>query len=262
MTMQDLFATLDRFWAAQGCLLAQPYEIEVGAGTMYARHLPALPRPRAVEHRLRAALPAARRTAATARTPTACGRYFQYQVIMKPSPADASRTWRSTASRPWASTRASMTSASSRTTGSRPPWARPASAGRCGSTAWRSASTPTSSRWAGCSAGPVAVELTYGPERLAMYLQGVEDYRELQWSTTSDLRRAALRGGAAVLALQPRAGGHGHAGDDVRHVRGRGAADHRGRPPAARVRLRAQVLAPVQPAGRARRHQRLRAHRR
>ena len=36
----------------------------------------------------------------------------------------------------------------------------------------------------GIQCRPVAVELTYGPERLAMYLQGVEDYRELQWSDT------------------------------------------------------------------------------
>ena len=72
--------------------------------------------------------------------------YYQFQVIMKPSPADIQDIYLR-ASKASASTPRSTTSASSRTTGSPPPWAPGAWAGRSGSTAWRSPSSPISSRW-------------------------------------------------------------------------------------------------------------------
>ena len=71
-SFQGLILALQRYWADYGCVILQPYDMEVGAGTFHpATTLRALG-PQAVERGLCAALAPARRTAATARTPTAC----------------------------------------------------------------------------------------------------------------------------------------------------------------------------------------------
>ena len=180
--------------------------------------------------------------------------YYQYQVLLKPSPHDVQERLPRVAARRSASTRPRTTRASSRTTGRRRRSARGAPAGRCGSTAWRSRSSPTSSRPAASTARP-------------------------------DLRRDHLRPRAARdvpagrgLRLRPAVG----AG---RHVRRRLPASERqfstynfeaadvdmllrhfddhereaqrpDRPRAAAAGLRpgAEVLARLQPARRARRH--------
>ena len=69
---QELILTLQDYWARQGCVILQPYDMEMGAGTFHpATTLRALG-PEALERRLRAALAPAQATAATARTPTGC----------------------------------------------------------------------------------------------------------------------------------------------------------------------------------------------
>ena len=87
MTFQELLIGLERFWAAQGCIIAQPYDIEVGAGTMHpATFLRALgPEP------WRAAYVQPSRRPADARygqNPNRLYQHYQYQVILKPSPDD------------------------------------------------------------------------------------------------------------------------------------------------------------------------------
>lgn len=87
MTFQDLLIGLERFWAAQGCVIAQPYDVEVGAGTMHpATFLRALgPEP------WRAAYVQPSRRPADARygeNPNRLYQHYQYQVILKPSPDD------------------------------------------------------------------------------------------------------------------------------------------------------------------------------
>ena len=85
MTFQELLMTLQRFWADQGCLIGQPYDIEVGAGTFNpATLLRALgPEPWNVAY----VEPSRRPTDGRyGENPNRLQHYYQYQVIMKPSP--------------------------------------------------------------------------------------------------------------------------------------------------------------------------------
>ena len=87
MKFQDLIAALDAFWAAQGCVLQQPYDMEVGAGTFHpATFLRAIgPEP------WRAAYVQPSRRPADGRygeNPNRLQHYYQYQVVLKPSPPD------------------------------------------------------------------------------------------------------------------------------------------------------------------------------
>ena len=71
-SFQGLILTLQDFWARQGCVILQPYDMEVGAGTFHPATTLRSLGPEAVEGGLRAAVAPARRTGATARTPTGC----------------------------------------------------------------------------------------------------------------------------------------------------------------------------------------------
>ena len=85
MTFQELLITLQRFWADQGCIIQQPYDIEVGAGTFNpATFLRALgPEPWNVAY----VEPSRRPTDGRyGENPNRLQHYYQYQVIMKPSP--------------------------------------------------------------------------------------------------------------------------------------------------------------------------------
>jgi glycyl-tRNA synthetase alpha chain len=86
-SFQDLILTLQSYWAAQGCLILQPYDVEVGAGTLHpATVLRALgPKP------WRAAYVQPSRRPGDGRygeNPNRLQHYYQFQVILKPNPAD------------------------------------------------------------------------------------------------------------------------------------------------------------------------------
>src|SRR5688500_18913972 len=86
-SFQDLILTLHQYWAAQGCVILQPYDMEVGAGTFHpATTLRALgPKP------WRAAYVQPSRRPKDGRygeNPNRLQHYYQYQVILKPSPLD------------------------------------------------------------------------------------------------------------------------------------------------------------------------------
>lgn len=85
MTMQELIFRLNDYWAAQGCSILQPYDVEVGAGTMHpATTLRVLgPEPWNVAYVQPSRRPADGRYT---RNPMRSQRYYQYQVILKPSP--------------------------------------------------------------------------------------------------------------------------------------------------------------------------------
>lgn len=92
MTFQEIIFQLDRYWADQGCVIVQPYDTEVGAGTFYpATFLKALgPEP------WRAAYVAPSRRPADGRygdNPYRFQYYFQYQVLLKPSPSDVQQRY-------------------------------------------------------------------------------------------------------------------------------------------------------------------------
>jgi len=190
MTFQDMIMTLDRFWASRGCVIAQPHDTEVGAGTFYpTTFLRALgPQP------WRVAGVAPSRRPADGRygdNPYRFQYYYQYQVVLKPSPADVQEQYL----------------ASLRELGIDPlahdlrfvedNWESPTlGAWGLGWEVWLDGMEITQFTYfqqvGGQDCRPVSVELTYGLERLAMYLQGVEhafDVVVTPGTTIGDLRR-------------------------------------------------------------------------
>src|SRR5436309_1470918 len=87
LTFQDVVMALERFWAAQGCVIEQPYDLEVGAGTMHpATFLRALgPEPWRVAFVQPSRRPADGRYG---ENPNRLFKHYQYQVVLKPSPDD------------------------------------------------------------------------------------------------------------------------------------------------------------------------------
>ena len=85
MTLQELIFRLNDYWSKQGCAILQPYDTEVGAGTMHpATTLRCLgPEPWNVAYIQPSRRPADGRYT---RNPQRSQRYYQYQVVMKPSP--------------------------------------------------------------------------------------------------------------------------------------------------------------------------------
>jgi glycyl-tRNA synthetase alpha chain len=87
-SFQDIILTLHAFWARQGCVILQPYDVEMGAGTFHpATTLRALgPKPWKAAYVQPSRRPSDGRYG---ENPNRLQHYYQYQVIMKPSPADA-----------------------------------------------------------------------------------------------------------------------------------------------------------------------------
>ena len=151
LNFQDVILTLQNYWGRQGCALLQPYDMEVGAGTFHtATFLRALgPEP------WRAAYVQPSRRPKDGRygeNPNRLQHYYQYQVVLKPSPADIQDLYLD-----------SLRRARHRPARQRHPLRRGrlgiarrsapgAWAGKCGSTAWRSRSSPTSRRSAASTA--------------------------------------------------------------------------------------------------------------
>src|SRR3569833_2133946 len=84
---QDLILTLQSFWSAEGCVILQPYDMEVGAGTFHpATTLRSLgPKPWSAAYDQPSRRPKAGRYG---ENPNRLQHYYQFQVIMKPSPPD------------------------------------------------------------------------------------------------------------------------------------------------------------------------------
>ena len=180
MTFQELLITLQRFWADQGCLIGQPYDIEVGAGTFNpATLLRALgPEPWNVAY----VEPSRRPTDGRyGENPNRLQHYYQYQVIMKPSPKNIQELYL----------------ASLKALGLDPldhdirfvedDWESPTlGAWGLGWEVWLDGMEITQFTYfqqaGGIDLHPVSVELTYGLERIAMYLQGVDNDYDLKWT--------------------------------------------------------------------------------
>ena len=150
LSFQSLIADLQEFWARQGCVILQPYDVEVGAGTFHpATALRALgPEP------WRAAYVQPSRRPTDGRygeNPNRLQHYYQLQVILKPAPADSQDLYLASLTALGIDA-AATTSVLSRTIGRARPWAPGVSAGRYGSTAWRSANSPIFSRSAASNA--------------------------------------------------------------------------------------------------------------
>jgi len=180
VTFQDLILSLNRYWADQGCVLHQPYDLEMGAGTFHpATFLRALgPEP------WRSAYPQPCRRPTDGRygeNPNRLQHYYQYQVVLKPCPDDIQDLYLE----------------SLRVIGIDPRRHDV----RFMQDDWES---PTLGAWGlgwevrldgmeitqftyfqeigGLELNPVTVEITYGTERLAMYLQQVDNVFALAWT--------------------------------------------------------------------------------
>jgi len=178
--LQDMTLRLHAFWSAQGCVIEQPYDLEVGAGTFHpATTLRALgPEP----WRCAYVQPCRRPTDGRyGDNPNRLQRYFQYQVILKPSPADTQALYLD----------------SLRAIGIDPlahdvrfvedDWESPTlGAWGLGWEVWCDGMEVTQYTYfqqvGGIECDPVSVELTYGLERLAMYVQGVENVYDLAYN--------------------------------------------------------------------------------
>ena len=180
MNFQDLILTLHRFWADRGCVLHQPYDLEVGAGTFHpATFLRSLgPEP------WRAAYPQACRRPTDGRygeNPNRMQHYYQYQVVLKPAPHDIQDLYLESLQQLGIDPKKHDI--------------------RFVQDDWES---PTLGAWGlgwevrldgmeitqftyfqeigGIPLQPITGEITYGTERIAMYLQQVDNVYDLTWT--------------------------------------------------------------------------------
>jgi glycyl-tRNA synthetase alpha chain len=179
-TFQDLILRLQAFWAEAGCVLLQPYDIEVGAGTFHtATFLRALgPEP------WRAAYVQPSRRPKDGRygeNPNRLQHYYQFQVVLKPSPDDIQEQYLD-------SLRALGIDTSLHDVRFvEDDWESPTlGAWGLGWEVWLDGMEVTQFTYfqevGGLPCRPVLGEITYGLERLAMYLQGVENVFDLVWT--------------------------------------------------------------------------------
>lgn len=179
MTFQDIILALSRFWADRGCVLLQPYDVEVGAGTFHpATTLRALG-----PDRWYTAYPQPSRRPTDGRygeNPNRLQHYYQYQVILKPSPDDVLDLY-------FDSLRAiGIEPADHDVRLVEDDWESPTlGAWGLGWEVWLNGMEVTQFTYfqqvGGFECRPVPAEITYGLERLAMYIQGVDSVYDIQW---------------------------------------------------------------------------------
>jgi glycyl-tRNA synthetase alpha chain len=180
MTFQDLILKLQQFWASKGCLIVQPMDMEMGAGTFHwATFLRAIgPEPWNAAYVQPSRRPADGRYGDN---PNRLQHYYQFQVLMKPSPPDIQ----------------SLYLDSLRLLGFDPlvhdirfvedNWESPTlGAWGLGWEVWLNGMEVTQFTYfqqvGGIECRPVSGEITYGLERLAMYIQKKESVFDLVWS--------------------------------------------------------------------------------
>jgi glycyl-tRNA synthetase alpha chain len=179
-TFQDLILTLQRYWAAQGCVLLQPYDLEVGAGTFHtATFLRSIgPEPWSAAY----VQPSRRPTDGRyGDNPFRLQHYYQFQVVIKPSPIDILDLYIGSLQHLGFDTRTHDLRFVEDN------WESPTlGAWGLGWEVWLNGMEVTQFTYfqqvGGLDCRPVTGEITYGLERLAMYLQGVESVYDLVWA--------------------------------------------------------------------------------
>jgi len=181
LNFQDFIRALDDYWAARGCVLTAPLDMEVGAGTFHpATFLRSIgPEPWNAAYLQPCRRPTDGRYG---ENPNRLQHYYQYQVVMKPSPLDFQELYLGSLD----------------AVGIDPGihdirfvednWESPTlGAWGLGWEVWLNGMEVTQFTYfqqaGGLECKPVMGELTYGLERLAMYLQGVESVYDLVWTT-------------------------------------------------------------------------------
>jgi len=180
MYFQEVILSLQKFWARRGCLLLQPYDMEVGAGTFHpATVIKALgPEPWNVAY----VQPSRRPTDGRyGENPNRLQHYYQFQVLLKPSPVDVQEQYLQ----------------SLKVLGVDPldhdirfvedDWESPTlGAAGLGWEVWLDGMEITQFTYfqmtGSVELDPISVELTYGLERIAMYLQEIDNVYDLKWN--------------------------------------------------------------------------------
>ena len=189
LNFQDLILQLSHFWVKQGCVLQQPYDVEVGAGTMHPETFLRVLGPRA--YRVGYVQPSRRPADGRyGENPNRLYKHSQFQVILKPSPVDVQDLYLKSLGAIGINLKEHDI--------------------RFEEDNWES---PTLGAWGigwqvlldgleitqftyfqqsgGIDLDPISVELTYGLERICAFLQGVESVYDLRWSadkTYGDIR--------------------------------------------------------------------------
>lgn len=180
MNFQDVVLSLQNYWAAKGCVIIQPFDMEVGAGTFHPTTLlRALgPEPWNVAYVQPSRRP---KDGRYGENPNRLQHYYQFQVILKPSPGDVQKLYLE----------------SMKTLGIDPlehdirfvedDWESPTlGASGLGWEVWLDGMEITQFTYfqmcGSIPVKPVPVEITYGLERICMYLQGVDNVYDLSWN--------------------------------------------------------------------------------
>jgi glycyl-tRNA synthetase alpha chain len=180
MPFQNLILTLHNYWSRQGCVILQPYDMEMGAGTFHpATTLRSLgPNPWKAAY----VQPSRRPTDGRyGENPNRLGHYYQYQVILKPSPPDMQALYLGSL----AAIGLDMALHDIRFV--EDDWESPTlGAWGLGWEVWCDGMEVTQytyfQQMGGFDCKPVSGELTYGLERLAMYIQGVDSVYDLDFN--------------------------------------------------------------------------------
>jgi len=179
-SFQSLILTLQNYWAGQGCVLLQPYDGEMGAGTFHpATILRSLgPTPWKAAY----VQPCRRPTDGRyGENPNRLQHYYQFQVVLKPSPEDAQALYLESLKQ------LGIDPAHHDIRFVEDDWESPTlGASGLGWEVWCDGMEVTQFTYfqqiGGFDCAPVTVEFTYGLERLAMYVQGVENVFDLDWN--------------------------------------------------------------------------------
>ena len=180
LTFQQLIQRLQSYWSDQGCALLQPYDMEVGAGTSHtATFLRALgPEPWKAAYVQPSRRP---KDGRYGQNPNRLQHYYQYQVVLKPAPADILELYLGSL------TALGFDLKSNDIRFVEDDWENPTlGCWGLGWEVWLNGMEVTQFTYfqqvGGLDCKPITGEITYGLERLAMYLQGVENVYDLVWT--------------------------------------------------------------------------------
>ena len=181
LSFQDLIMSLQKFWGKNGCIILQPYDLEVGAGTFHpATTLRSLgPQPWKAAY----VQPSRRPTDGRyGENPNRLQHYYQYQVIIKPSPKNIKHTYLKSL----AAIGINIKNHDIRFV--EDDWESPTlGASGLGWEVWCDGMEITQftyfQQMTGLECKPVPVEITYGLERLCMFVQGKNNVFDLDWNS-------------------------------------------------------------------------------
>ena len=180
LTFQQIILKLQSYWADQGCALLQPYDMEVGAGTSHtATFLRALgPEPWKAAYVQPSRRP---KDGRYGENPNRLQHYYQYQVVLKPAPANILELYLGSL------TALGFDLKANDIRFVEDDWENPTLGCRgLGWEVWLNGMEVTQFTYfqqvGGIDCKPITGEITYGLERLAMYLQGVDNVYDLTWT--------------------------------------------------------------------------------